>query len=471
MQTIEPKHHSFLINVFLFLFSFFFFFVFQQPPTIFVKNLQEQCYENMKSNKKNSKPRILSKTPDSEFVQRLRSDTQTLLRFLALLDARCGDLAKAQPARVLRAARAYAAQAADSNDSSINDNANSNVKDALRSPPALAIFALLSARLRPADGAVRECNLFSLMRECVENAAAGLTDSERAWLGPNSGVATESDAAESSSARQAWLAAEEASLDALEASLDSEAMPALAVSEQQLLADLGFFARLWRSVFHEQLHAVTVALDDDEFVDEQIRFYWRWAQLAAPVVRSGAAPPGPPFVIDVVWHAHQLDRARYASECKKYFGHVLPHTPRGRYITSGAPRVVGLGAELAGDIAYGFAAAYKRMLNASTCGFDRSSLGAVNVESKQHVPDSILKSIFGFFVEQCVSEARRAGDTKYEYLHLVAGWYHFAPCFCFSFPFFTFFSRFRAFGSDGIVPFGNDFAPISHRCQIARIVV
>lgn len=108
-------------------------------------------------------------------------------------------------------------------------------------------------------------------------------------------------------------------------------LPLISIRHQDIAADLKWFPELEQGFkdlvsneyFHDRYRMC------DVFIKKQvIPSYERFLDLSN---RHGGdevkKSPAPPYVLDLVWHAHQLDPVRYKNDCMSLFGCEFWHDP------------------------------------------------------------------------------------------------------------------------------------------------
>lgn len=105
-------------------------------------------------------------------------------------------------------------------------------------------------------------------------------------------------------------------------------LPPVSLQPQDVAADLKWFPELqqaFRDLSSNRYYSYAYGRRNGEFIEKQvIPSYERFLDLCR---RSNMENPAPPYVLDLVWHAHQIEPVCYKNDCLSLFGCEFWHDP------------------------------------------------------------------------------------------------------------------------------------------------
>ncbi len=105
-------------------------------------------------------------------------------------------------------------------------------------------------------------------------------------------------------------------------------LPCVSLCPQDIAADLKWFPELQQAfddLFSGNYYSAQYRRRHTELIENQvIPSYERFLDLCH---RSDVKSPAPPYVLDLVWHAHQLEPVQYKNDCLSLFGCEFWHDP------------------------------------------------------------------------------------------------------------------------------------------------
>lgn len=104
-------------------------------------------------------------------------------------------------------------------------------------------------------------------------------------------------------------------------------LPTVSIRHADIAADLKWFPELeqaFNDLYTDNYYAYTYGHHGELIEKQIIPSYERFLDLCR---RDGVTNPAPPYVLDLVWHAHQLEPAKYKRDCLELFGREFWHNP------------------------------------------------------------------------------------------------------------------------------------------------
>lgn len=107
-------------------------------------------------------------------------------------------------------------------------------------------------------------------------------------------------------------------------------LPLISIGHQDIAADIKWFPELdqgFRDLISDAYHNSRYR-KCDVFIEKQvIPSYERFLDLCLRHGGDKVENPAPPYVLDLVWHAHQLEPVKYKNDCMSLFGCEFWHDP------------------------------------------------------------------------------------------------------------------------------------------------
>mmetsp|Transcript_5016 Transcript_5016/g.7248 ORF Transcript_5016/g.7248 Transcript_5016/m.7248 type:complete len:233 (-) Transcript_5016:44-742(-) len=112
-------------------------------------------------------------------------------------------------------------------------------------------------------------------------------------------------------------------------------LPSISLTKDDIQADLLWYGELkeaFRTVKNKSRDVTPRGRSDIDylFMKHLIPSYERYLTLVCTLPNKKydvASSPGPPVVLDLVWHVHQMEPVRYKEECLSLFGRQFLHDP------------------------------------------------------------------------------------------------------------------------------------------------